>query len=396
MPLKRRLATYVFAAAALLTGVSSGAAVQSNPAERTLQIQSTILKESRSVSISKPDGYDNGTDRYPVLYVLDGESNFEYTAAIVHFLSENEFTPEMIVVGINSGVNAHRTRDLTPPSQSEIDNRFSPGNGGADAFLSFLVHELLPYVDRNYRTRPYRIVVGHSFGGLFAIHTLLTKPQLFSAYIAIDPTLSWNDGKEIVLARRFFLEVKTLQADLFFTSANAFGTPEGDVRSLAAVLDDHTPQGFRWRFEYMKDENHLSIPLPSVYSGLKSVFQGWYLVDPLALFDEAGLAGLDKHFREGGERYGYERATPPFTVSLLVAGLIKRGRLEEASAVLLHDPKVYPPPWNQLDALARAYSERGNVQQAIRYYRLSLQQNPENKWTQKKLKEMEPAPLSNK
>jgi predicted alpha/beta superfamily hydrolase len=85
MPLKRRLATYVFAAAALLTGVSSGAAVQSNPAERTLQIQSTILKESRSVSISKPDGYDNGTDRYPVLYVLDGESNFEYTAAIVHF-----------------------------------------------------------------------------------------------------------------------------------------------------------------------------------------------------------------------------------------------------------------------------------------------------------------------
>src|SRR6185437_5822956 len=149
------------------TGVSSGAAVQSNPAERTLQIQSTILKEIRSVTISKPDGYDRGTDRYPVLYVLDGEWNFEYTAAIVHFLSENEFTPEMIVVGINSGGNAHRTRDLTPRSQSEIDNRFSPGNGGADAFLSFLVHELLPYIDRNHRTRPYRIVVGHSFGGLF-------------------------------------------------------------------------------------------------------------------------------------------------------------------------------------------------------------------------------------
>src|SRR6185369_16412490 len=160
--------------------------------------------------------------------------------------------------------------------------------------------------------------------------TLLTKPQLFNAYIAIDPTLSWNDGAEIVLARRFFSEVKTLQADLFFTSANAFGTPEGDVRSLAAVLDDHKPQGFRWRFEYMNDENHLSVSLPSVYSGLKTVFQGWYLVDPLALFDEAGLAGLDKHFREGGERYGYERTTPPFALSLLVAGLIKKGQLEDA------------------------------------------------------------------
>jgi len=168
---------------------------------QTVQIQSEILKQSRSLTISKPDGYDSGTDRYPVLYLLDGESNFEYTAAIVRFLADNERIPEMIVVAINSGDVAGRTHDLTPPSQAEIDNRFSPGNGGGDAFLVFISDELVPYVERNYRTRPYRILVGHSFGGLFAIHTLVTKPKLFNAYIAIDPTVSWNNGAEIVRAQ---------------------------------------------------------------------------------------------------------------------------------------------------------------------------------------------------
>jgi predicted alpha/beta superfamily hydrolase len=123
-----------------------------------------------------------------VLYLLDGESNFEFTAAIIHFLAENERIPGMIVVGIDSGDRSQRTHDLTAPSQVEIERRFSPGNGGADVFLAFIDSELVPYVEKNYRTRPYRILVGHSFGGLFAIHTLATRPMLFNAYIAIDPT----------------------------------------------------------------------------------------------------------------------------------------------------------------------------------------------------------------
>jgi|CZKD01.1.fsa_nt_gi hypothetical protein len=174
---------------------------------------------------------------------------------------------------------------------------------------------------------------------------------------------------------------------LSFSSLDKLFSP-GRVATTVATLDGNTPQGFRWKFEYMEDENHISIPLPSIYYGLKTIFDGWYVVDPLLLFDEGGLEAIDKHFREGGKRYGYDRTTPPFAVSLVVAGLIKTGRLEDASTVLLHDPKLDPPPWNQLDALARAYAERGNTQQAIRYYTLSLQENPNNTWARQKLKEM--------
>jgi predicted alpha/beta superfamily hydrolase len=353
---------------------------------RRVQIHSEILKQSRSLTVSKPNSYGSGTDRYPVLYLLDGETNFEYTAPIVRFLAGNQRIPEMIVVAINCGGN--RTHDLTPPSQAEVDNRFSSGNGGADAFLAFIGDELVPYVERNYRTRPYRILVGHSFGGLFAIHALLTKPKLFNAYIAIDPAVSWNGGAEIIRAQQFFSEARNLQPDVYITAANAFGAATPAIQGLVAALGKSAARGFRWKFEWMKDESHLSIPLPGIYSGLSAIFDGWYLTDPLLLFDEGGLESIDKHFQEGAKRYGYERTTPPFAISLVVAGLIEKRRLEEASTVLLHDPKAYPPPWNQLDAIARAYAERGNVEQTIRFYRLSLRENPHNAWATQKLTEM--------
>jgi predicted Zn-dependent protease len=138
----------------------------------------------------------------------------------------------------------------------------------------------------------------------------------------------------------------------------------------------------------MQQENHMSIPLPSIYRGLEIVFEEWGLPDPVALLDRGGIEAIHRRFREAGKRFGYpERTTPPFTVSLVVAALMSAGRLEEASKVLLHDTTTYPPPWNQLDALARAYEKRGDTGQAVRYYRLSLKQNPSNEFARKKLTE---------
>ena len=108
----------------------------------------------------------------------------------------------------------------------------------------------------------------------------------------------------------------------------------------------------------------------------------------MELYEKGGLEAVHRHFREGARRVGYDRTTPPFTVSMIVAGLLRKGRLDEAATVLLHDPKQYPPPWNQFDALARAYSARGDTEQAIRYFRLSVKANPANEFAKAKLKEL--------
>ena len=167
----------------------------------------------------------------------------------------------MLVVAIASVSIARRTLDLTTPSSAAIDNRFAPGNGGADAFLSFIEGELIPFVDKTYRARPYRVLAGHSLGGLFAIHSLTTKPKLFDAYIAIDPSLHWNNGAVLAGAEAFFSKTKELQADLYLSASNAGGRLPNRVRGLAAILDQKAPSGFRWNFEWMKEEAMGRIPL---------------------------------------------------------------------------------------------------------------------------------------
>jgi len=360
---------------------------------RAVGIRSNILQQQREISVSLPDGYDSTTERYPVVYVLDGESNFEYTAAIVHFLAAAERAPAMIVVGINSGEFSQRTHDLTPPTTAVVDNRFTPGGGGADSFLSFLANEPIPYIDKSFRTRPYRILIGHSFGGLFAIHALVTRPDIFNAYIAIDPTLSWNDGAEVGRAASFISQQSELPVDIYVTSANNFGSATPEVRRFVSLLDGKTPQGLHWTFEWMETEDHISIPLRSVYAGLDKIFDGWHLTNPLELYDAGGLEAIDTHFIDGGKRYGYtDRTTPPNVVPMVIAGLIKTGRLDEASAVLLRNPAAFPPAWNQLDALARAYESRGDTQSVIRFYRMSLDANPENDWAKQKLVQLGATP----
>jgi predicted alpha/beta superfamily hydrolase len=381
----------LIAASALMLSVSAQAQTQAagSPVAigEALPVRSQVLKQDRRIFVSKPPGYEGETERYPVLYLLDGETHFPLVAGMVQFLAGNDRIPEMIVIGVASGSLTQRRRDLTTPSQSELDSRFSPGHGGADEFLKFLEEELIPKVDRSYRTRPYRILVGHSLGGLFAVHSLIAKPKLFNAYIAIDPSLEWNNGSEVVQAAKFFAAHRELPADLVMTAANDLGRVPAAVRQFASILDASAPKGFRWRFEWLKDESHGSAPLRSIDLGLNAIFAGWRITNPLDLFDSGGLEAIHRHFREGGKRYGYERTTSPFVVSLVVAALIRADRLDEASAVLLHDAKGYPPPWNQLDAIARRYAAQGLSDKAIRFYRLSLKQNPGNDWARKKLLE---------
>ena len=369
---------------------------QSNPQARTrgvsepvvigekLLIRSEILNEMRPLLIAKPADYEQGTDRYPVLYLLDGEDHFAHVAGAVGFLGDNDRIPRMLVVGI---VNTNRGRDLTPPSTAEIDLRFNPVNGGADTFLRFLTDELIPYVDRNYRTRPYRVLAGHSFGGLFALHTLTRRPDVFRAYIVISASFNWNHRALIADTNTFFAKTRELDSDLYITTADDDPETRSALRRFCAVLDERAPRGFRWSLHEMPDQSHVSVPHLSIYSGLDTIFEAWHLSNPLDLYDQGGLDAVRRHF-EAAKRFGYDRTTPPFTVSLIVAGLVQAGRLEEAGELVLHDPKSYPPPWNQLDALARGYQKRGDTAQEVRYLKLSLDRNHANEYARKRLKEL--------
>ena len=122
---------------------------------QSFRLQSSVLKETREYQVAVPADYaESDPNRFPVLYVLDGETHFVHTAAAAAFLEQNGEIPEVIVVGVTSTV---RVRDFTQTDWPQV----WVGGGGAARFKEFLASELIPTIERRYRTNGFRILSGH-------------------------------------------------------------------------------------------------------------------------------------------------------------------------------------------------------------------------------------------
>jgi len=219
---------------------------------------------------------------------LDGEMNFQYSAPIVSFLSKGVYAsiPNMIVVGIN---NTDRTRDLTPtnaPIGDPADKKIKlfTSSGGAENFKKFLKDELIPTIDSSYRTNGYKILSGHSFGGLFAIHTLITTPELFNAYIALDPSLWWDNGKTLQDAELFLQKNSLKGKSLYIGLANTPSSPRDLASNHPQAIQQFTKEilpkeqsKLRWDWKFYEDEDHGTISLPAFYDALKFLYKGFQL-----------------------------------------------------------------------------------------------------------------------
>jgi predicted alpha/beta superfamily hydrolase len=236
------------------------------------QIWSKVLKENRRVFVYQPEGYGEGHKRYPVLYLLDAENQFLHSIGIVQFLAATGRIPQLIVVGIT---NTDRDRDLTPPTSVEKEIRENPTAGGAERFLSFIVAELAPWVESRYRTAPFRILVGHSYGGLFDIYALTTRPRDFQAFIAISPALGWDDRHYLQKAEE---SLPALEAPHFLFLA--CGDQERRIaetsQELATWVEAHPVPGLTFAFQKYVGEVHGTTPHRSLYDGLEKLYAGWH------------------------------------------------------------------------------------------------------------------------
>lgn len=156
---------------------------------RTHVIASRVLGEARPYLVYEPAG-SHGKP-LPTIVVLDGDNHFLHTIATTGFLAQQGRMPLARVVAIPNTTD--RTRDLTPHALDARQRADFPTAGGASRMLQFIGDELLPRVEATYGKAPMRILIGHSFGGLFVAHAMLTRPALFQAYVMVSPSL-WFDG----------------------------------------------------------------------------------------------------------------------------------------------------------------------------------------------------------
>jgi predicted alpha/beta superfamily hydrolase len=353
-------------------------------------IKSKTLGEDRPYWIYLPQSYDGGSQRYPVLYLLDGGVFFHSVSGVVQFMSsgidQNMQIPEMIVVAIPNESQIKRMRDLTPTHIKGVNGEEHPlleTTGGGDAFLTFIRDELFPEIDSTYRTIPYRALVGHSLGGLLALHSLISSPDMFQSYIAIDPSVWWDDGVLLREAEDLFKDGGNLGGAVYISLANEHNLglvdpdepPPPTGREFAGALE--SVAGLRSKLEYFEAEDHVSVPLMSLYHGLLHIFDGYKpTADTLVLKPET----LGAHFETVSKRLGVTLLPPRGVVNDLGYMLLHdREEPDKAIGLFLTNVSNYPEDWNAYDSLAEAYMVTGETTLAIENYETSLKLNPDNK-----------------
>ena len=335
-------------------------------------LQSTILQENRPLSIYLPPSYfSKPKQNYPVLYILDGEYNFRYVSGILELqggIAEN--IPEMILVAISGKGSKDYTENCKPSIPGIQDS------GNADQVLEFIEKELIPYINTKYRTLDYKILAGHSIGGLFIINAALKKPTLFNNYIAISPALWWEDSAINKVARNIYESKSSTKANVYVSLANEKGM--GVEKFLKLV-------GPEFQFKQFENENHNSVGAPTYKWALKDIFKIWK-VDK-TYFDSS------KEFEEYRDKVSsYYKLSLPVADGVLYNTVIYilKDKEEELAKVKEIVDNSYPNSKPYLiSLLASNYIKSKNYEQARKLIVKGLNENPDSFELYEKLAEVD-------
>jgi uncharacterized protein len=347
-------------------------------------ITSKILNENRTLWVYTPNltsQNPNLEKRYPVLYLLDGGAHFYSTVGIIQQLSQangNGTLPEMIVVAIE---NTNRVRDFVPSNDLHNPN----------PFIEFLSFELIPHIDKNYKSAPYKMLVGHSLGGLTVIDILNNFPELFNAHIAIEPSM-WYDNEKYLRNTIAELPKQNMSGKrLFIATANTL--PKGmklsqlkkdktfetqHIRSifkLEKFLKANT-NGLIYGSKYYENETHNTVPLISEYDGLRFIFD-YYLFDASEkdfTNSTASIASkLKTHYAKVTEKMGYKNAAPEAFINYFAYDALGKQYYNKAKALFELNIEWYPESSNVYDSFADYYLAQKDTANAVRNYQKALQ-----------------------
>lgn len=350
----------------------------------TASIYSKILDEDRMLEIHLPKDYRKSDKTYPVLYLLDSYYHFNHTVGTVQFLQLNKLIPELIIVGIR---NTNRNRDLSPDSSKlskEEQDRMGT-TGKADNFLAFFENELIPFIDNNYKAAQYKIIAGHSRGGLLNVYTFFKKPNLFNAYLTISPSL-WYPNSLISKQLSNGISIPAeLSTTFYMTLANENkGKMRGNVLKLSGefknYINTHKDTHLRFKYEPMPKESHGSTPLPALYNGLRYIFEPTQYEIPRTKEEimaqggpDAAIENAKTHFKQLFENYGL-KVTNEYALTDLGYAFL---RIEDFKTNALNAFKdavnSNPDSYDVYSNLGMAYEKLGKLQKAKYNYEKALE-----------------------
>ncbi len=376
---------------------------------KTDSIQSKLLGEQRKIWVHVPDGVNQ---KYPVVYVLDGEGHFSSVVGMMQQLSSvngNTMCPQMIVVGIK---NTDRTRDLTPthvdadPSMM-LDSIFAKTSGGGENFIAFIEKELMPHIEAKYPTAPYKMLIGHSFGGLTVMQAFTHHTDLFNSYICIDPSMWWDNQKLLKETQKVLAEKKFDGKSLYLGIANTMeegidlikvendtSNDSKHIRSILALqssFEKNTKNGLKYRGKYYPDDTHGSVPLITEYDALRFFFDFYPIRFTMKDFTDSTDVLLNKyqnHYANLSKKMGYTLKPDENEINSMGYDFLSRKVYKTAESLFKLNIINYPESFNVYDSYADYLIAIDDKANAIIQLKKALALK-ENEISRKKLTELE-------
>jgi hypothetical protein len=227
------------------------------------KIYSNVLHEERILLISLPEDYGKSDKTYPVLFKLDGDKeNFlQAFSAAFYLFDMTDNAPDPIIIGIE---NTDRNRDMLPDQK-------------ANYFIQFIHTELIPFVDRNYRTNGFRILCGQSLSSLFALYSFLEQPDIFDAYI-LGSFGFYKESLSVLFENELKRnsDIKSIGTKYLFVGNGKLdkNDPDGTITKrgdqFLELLKQTVPSSVMMKCKVYEEEGH--VPYPTIYEGLKWIY----------------------------------------------------------------------------------------------------------------------------
>jgi tetratricopeptide (TPR) repeat protein len=287
-----------------------------------------------------------------------------------------------------------------------MDSVSAATSGGGEKFAAFLEKELIPHIDSLYPTEPYRMLIGHSFGGLTVVNILINHPGLFNSYLAIDPSLWWDNQKLLKQASTVLQDNHFTGKSLFVGVANTM-KPGMDtmqvkkdtsvatlhIRSIlafTALLKKNEANGLHSDSPYYNEDDPPPVPLIAEYDALRFTFSNYKLPSFQNLLDNHidADSAITTHFKKVSLQMGYEVVPPEPLINQLGYTFLQSKMTDKARKFFQKNITNYPKSFNAYDSMGDFYEATGDKAKAIEYFSkaLTLKDNPDTKAKLKKLK----------
>ena len=244
------------------------------PGSEVRKITSSYVNGQEYVlQISLPAGYAKSNKKYPVVYLMDSQWDFPLVAALYGQQYYDGFIPDLLIVGITWGgdhpnADSLRARDYTPTKENRL-----PQSGGADKFLSAIKNEIFPFIETNYRVDSNdKTLVGCSLGGLFALYTLFTHPEMFNRYIAASPAYSWGNNMLYQCEEKYHANASNPLAKLFMCVGGVETSVPG-FEKFTSFLEDRHYTNLQIESKVLENTGHSGTKGEGYERGLQFVFK---------------------------------------------------------------------------------------------------------------------------